>query len=133
MRMLLSIIILALTLIAPVKRLDVARLQPVEAVAVYVENGQVVLETDGENKGVGKTALEALEDMKAKALSVIYLDTAQYLLVEEGAEDYAQELRPVLNDSVKVGQYLESEVKEQAKFYEIHGNLPKLKSWKQPN
>lgn len=130
MRILLSVIIIALTLAAPVKRLDVAKLQPVEAVAVYVENGQVILETDTEDRGVGKNALEALADMKAKALSVIYLDTAEYLLVQEGAEEYAIELKPMLNGSVLVGQYLKGEVREQALFYEVHGKLPKLKQWK---
>lgn len=129
MRKILSIIILALTLAAPVKRLDVAKLQPVEAVAVYMDGEKVILETDTEDRGVGNTALEALADLKARALSVIYLDTAEYLLVQENAEAFAEELRPLLSDSVRVGTYLGGSVKEQEKYYEIHGNLPKLKSW----
>lgn len=130
MRKILSVVILALCLVAPVKRLDVEKLQPVEAVAVYMEGGRVVLETDTQDKGMGNTALEALEDMKEKALSVIYLDTAEYLLVEEAAAVYAEALRPLLSGSVKVGEYLGGAVKEQAAYYEVHGNLPKLKSWK---
>lgn len=130
MRWILYVVIIALALSVPVQRLDVAKLQPVEAVAVTVENGRVVLETDTEDRGEGATAIEALKDMKSKALSVIYLDTAEYLLVEEGAEEFAEELRPLLNGSVRVGSYLGGEVKTQLQYYEVHGNLPKLKQWK---
>lgn len=129
MRIILSLLIIALALSMPLKPMDVAKLQPVEAVAVYVENGQVVLETDTEDKGVGSTALDALADMKAKALSVIYLDTAEYLLVQDGAEEQALQLCPLLDDCIKVGKYLQGEVKQQAAYYEIHGKLPKLKHW----
>lgn len=129
MRKVAIVVILLLSLLVPVKRLDASKLQPVEAVAVYVEDGRVVLETDTEDKGSGNTALEALENMKANALSVIYLDTAEYLLVEEGAGDFAEALRPLLSGSVKVGKYLGGSVKDQVAYYEVHGKLPKLKSW----
>ena len=130
MRLVLYAVILALAMVAPVKPLDVAKLQPVEAVAVYVEDGKVVLETDTEDRGEGANAMEALQDMKAKALSVIYLDTAEYLLVEAGAEQFAEELRPILDDSVRVGSYSGGEVKAQMQYCEVHGNLPKLRQWK---
>ncbi len=131
MRIFLSLLVIALALMIPVTPMDVAKLQPVETVAVYVENGRVVLETDTEDRGVGATALDALADMKAKALSVIYLDTAEYLLVQDGAEEQALQLCPLLGDCVKVGKYLQGEVKQQAAYYEIHGKLPKLKHWEQ--
>ena len=129
MRGILYAVILTSLFYVPLKRVNVADLLPVEAVAVYVENGQVVLETDTEDKGVGSTALDALADMKAKALSVIYLDTAEYLLVQDGAEEQALQLCPLLDDCIKVGKYLQGEIKQQAAYYEIHGKLPKLKHW----
>lgn len=129
MRKLISIALLALALSVPLKRLDIAKLQPVEGVAIYSEDQRVVLETDTGSRGVGETALEALKDMKDKALSVIYLDTAEYLFVEEGMENFAEELRPLLNGAVRVGEYLEMKAEELVAYYEIHGNLPKLKSW----
>lgn len=130
MRKLLSIVILLLSLAAPVKRLDVAKLQPVQTVAVYLQAGEVVLATDTGSLGRGATAQQALSDMKAKAASVIYLDTAEYLLIEKNAQAQADALRPFLHSSVKVGEYGGGDVKEETAFYEVHGDLPKLKNWK---
>lgn len=129
MRKLISIALLALALSVPLKRLDIAKLQPVEGVAIYSEDQQVVLETDTGSRGVGETALEALNDMKEKATSVIYLDTAEFLFVEEGMERFAEELRPLFNKAVRVGKYLGMKAEELVAYYEIHGKLPKLESW----
>ena len=129
MRKLISIALLALAIAVPLKKLDIAKLQPVEGVALYKEGQQVVLETDTGSRGVGETALEALNDMKEKATSVIYLDTAEFLFVEEGMERFAEELRPLFNKAVRVGKYLGMKAEELVAYYEIHGNLPKLESW----
>ena len=129
MRKLISIALLALAIAVPLKKLDIAKLQPVEGVALYKEGQRVVLETDTGSRGVGETALEALNDMKEKATSVIYLDTAEFLFVEEGMERFAEELRPLFNKAVRVGKYLGMKAEELVAYYEIHGKLPKLESW----
>ena len=129
MRKLISIALLTLAIAVPLKKLDIAKLQPVEGVALYKEGQQVVLETDTGSRGVGETALEALNDMKEKATSVIYLDTAEFLFVEEGMERFAEELRPLFNKAVRVGKYLGMKAEELVAYYEIHGNLPKLERW----
>lgn len=125
MRILLYIVILAAMLFAPVDRLDIAKLEPVEAVAIYMEDGQVALQTDGESMGIGNTAQEALADLKENALAVIYLDTADYLLIGEGAENAAQDLRQYLRESVQIGKYNGGNVKEEAKYLDVHGNAAK--------
>lgn len=130
MRKILSIVILMLSLAAPVKRLDVAKLQPVETVAVYYSGNAVVLETDTGNVGQGSTAEKALQDLKESACSVIYLDTAEYLLIGQNAQNAAAELRPFLKDSVKVGSYHGGDIMKETAYWEIHGDLPKLKTWK---
>ena len=126
MRILLYVLILAALFFAPVERLDVAKLEPVQAVAVYKENGMVVLETDTEDKGAGKTAKEALENMKQSTPSVIYLDTAEYLLVAEEAQGEEETLRQYLKSSVKVSDYYGGSVKEAAKYVDVHGNAGKM-------
>jgi len=133
MRKILSVIILALSIAAPVKRLDVAKLQPVETVAVYLSGNAVVLETDTGDRGQGSTAPEALRDLRESACSVIYLDTAEYLLVGRGAENAAEQLRPYLMGSVKVGSYVGGDIKDETAFWEIHGDLPKLDRWSAPD
>ena len=129
MRILLYIIILAASLFfAPVDRLDIAKLEPVEAVAVYMEEGRVALQTDGEDIGSGVTAQEALADLKENALAVIYLDTADYLLVGEGAEEAAKDLQQYLQKSVQIGKYNGGNIKEEAQYLDVHKNAAKPKN-----
>ena len=127
MRVLLYIVILVAMLFAPVDRLDIAKLEPVEAVAVYTEDGRITLQTDGEDIGRGATAREALADLKQNAPSVIYLDTADYLLIGDGGEDAAQELRQYLRYSIQIGKYNGGNIREEAKFLDIHNNAAKPK------
>ncbi len=131
MRRLLYVIILSLLLFAPLERLDVAKLLPIRAVAVYMEDGAVVLETDTENLGRGETAGKALEKLKNETPAVVYLDTAEYLLVTEDAVAQVQELRKYLKPSVKVCVCdAAGRVKDAAEYLEIHGNLTKLRDFR---
>ena len=120
MRTVLYILIIILTFLAPVQRLDVAKLQPVEAIAIYTEQDTVIIKTDTEDMGIGETALQALQDLKETAPAVIYLDTAEYLLIAPGAEKYAEELKTHLKTTVKVRMYSGSEVKEEVKYLDAH-------------
>ena len=122
MKTVLYILIAALSLLAPVKRLDVAKLLPVEAVAVYAQAGQTVLETDTGNIGKGSNTEQALKNLEENALGVIYLDTAHYLLVAEDAQEQAQALKTCLKRSVRVGEYAGGDVKEEAKRLDVHGD-----------
>ena len=125
MKIILYIIIVALTLLAPVKRLDIAKLSPVEAVAVYREDGQTVLITDEENIGRGADVHEALADLKESATAIIYLDTARYLLVGKDALAEGEALCRYLRRSVKFGAYNGGDVKEEAKYLDIHTDSAK--------
>ena len=118
-------VILALLFLAPLERLDVAKLLPVEAVAIYLEEGEVVLETDSEDQGRGDTVQAALENLKQNATKIIYLDTARYLLVAENAQAQAQELLQYLKPSVQQGIYAGGDVKEEAKYLDAHSESAK--------
>ena len=125
MRILLYIVILAAMLFAPVDRLDIAKLEPVEAVAVYMEGGLITLQTDGGDVGRGATAAHALADLKENAQLVIYLDTADYLLIGEGVETAANDLRSYLRKSIRIGCYNGGNVKEEAKYLSVHRDAEK--------
>lgn len=125
MKILLYIVILGAMFLAPVQRLDIAKLEPVEAVAVYMDGEEVVLQTDTETIGKGRTAPEALVDLKQNALGVIYLDTADYLLIGENAEKAAMELCKYLRPAVQTGVYCGGDVKEEATYLDVHGNAEK--------
>lgn len=86
----------------PVEGRDVGKLQPVEVVKVYIDRRQVVLETDTGDLGAGKTVGEALQNLEDTTVGYVYLDTAQYLLVDPGAEDMVGELSPYLKRGTKI-------------------------------
>ena len=120
MRAIAYIMILTLMLMAPVTRLDISKLEPVEAVAVTIEEGNVRLETDTGSVGRGKTVSQALEDLKTNATLIIYLDTAQYLLVGDGTEETSEELRKYLGKSVITARYNGGEITEEVLYLNAH-------------
>jgi len=134
MRVLLYTVILALLFLAPLERLDVAHLEPVQTLAVRVEENTVELETDTGNKGRGTTVAEAVEDLEAKTSGVIYLDTAQYLLLTESAASVAEDLRSYLRSDIRVCIWDgEGSVAGAAQYLEIRKDLPKFCHWTAEN
>lgn len=130
MRGILYIIILSLLFLAPVERLDVAKLEPVQTVAISREADTIVVQTDTDNKGIGKTVDLAIENLEETTPGVIYLDTAEYLLVAENAQDIAHALRSYLTPSVKVALWDgEGSVQSAAKYLGVRKDLKKLKDW----
>ena len=131
MRVILYVLILAVLFLAPVERLDVARLEPVQTVAVSMEEDTVLLETDTENAGRGTDVDSAIENLEQTTPGVIYLDTAQYLLVAEDAVACVEVLRQYLHPSVKVSLWDgEGSVRDAAKYLGIRKDLPELRDWK---
>ena len=131
MRAILYICILALLFLAPVERLDVAKLEPVQTVAVRIESQRVVIETDTKNRGQGRTLQEAVQDLKENTPGVIYLDTAQYLLLTEDAVKYDRELKNYMRLSVKVSIWDgDGSVETAAKYLAVRHDLPRLKDFK---
>ena len=130
MRKLIYAMIIAALCFAPLNRADIAKLRPVQAVAMYMEDSNVVLETDTGDIGRGESVLIALNDLKEKTAAVVYLDTAEFLLVAEDAISEMGELAQHVKDSVKVCVCeAAGRVKEASRYLEVHGNLPKLRNW----
>ena len=130
-RIILYIGILALVIAAPVKPMNIGNLRPVQIVSVYKENGWTVIETDTQDKGIGGTARQALQNMKDTSDGVIYLDTADYLLLTKDTEEAVVELYGNLKASVRL--CMESgvtDLKKAVSYLRTHGELPKLKEWK---
>ena len=101
-RGILYLAVLSIMLLSPMERTDLGKLKPVETVLIYEDRGRVVLETDTEDRGSGATVELALRDMKENSSGVIYMDTADYLLLGEGAESWVPELRGLLKGKVQV-------------------------------
>lgn len=79
-------LILAVTAVAVLSRLphparDVGKLDPVQALYLYLENGQYRIVTDIGAEGIGKTLPDAARELMACADKKIFLDTAEYLYI----------------------------------------------------
>ena len=120
----------AAMLIAPSEDLDIASLQPVELLYIYMENGIVTVETDTGDFGTGKDLQDAMEDMKATTPGEIFLETAQYLLVGENGEDFLPELKQILRPAAQVIQMRGApDVQAAVKFLSVHKSSLTLKDW----
>lgn len=130
-RIAMYIVILALLTLAPVEGAELGKLRPVEVVLVYQQEEETVIATDTEDVGKGKDGLSALENLKATTAGAIYLDTAEFLLIGEGGEQVAEQLRAHLKKNVKVCKADRSvKPEDTAAFLSAHGKLPRLKDWK---
>ena len=127
------IAILALMWALPVERADVGKLRPIQTVAVSGKGALVTLRTDTGDMGTGSTAIQALANLKATTSGIVYLDTAEFLLVADNAVTYAEELREVLHDNVKLCIADDTvDPKAVTQYLATHDILPKMKHW-QPN
>ncbi len=129
-RIIIYVLLLAVTLLVPVRKADVARLRPIEVIALHKSGDTVTLLSDTQDRGEGSNVLQALADMKQTSPAIIYLDTAEYLLVGEGAQEEVDALRSVLGGGVRLCSVQDGiDPKEAAAYLPVHGTLPTLRTW----
>lgn len=74
---------------------DVGKLEPAAVVQITRTDNWVVLQTDTGASGSGRTLAEAAEDLQAGAAAEVFLDTAEYLLIEgDVSEEILEFFRP---------------------------------------
>lgn len=104
----------------PGQSADVAELEPVETVLVCRRGSDICITTDTGATGTGENLLLAVEDLKRHASGRIFLDTADYLLVEGEGINW-QELYPVFRPGCWVCRASGVEALEAAgAFLKIH-------------
>ena len=104
---------------------DVGKLRPVQLVMVRQEGNTVRLLTDTGDTGKGPDIQRAIKDMNGSADADIFLDTADYLLLGEGAEEYIPQLQQYLRPSCALCRVTgEPDPEEAVKFLQQHP--PKL-------
>ena len=81
---------------------DVARLAPVEAAWLTQQAQTVCIVTDTGDVGYGRSVQEALQDMKASASGTIFLETADYLIVEQGREELLEQVYEIFRPACQV-------------------------------
>jgi len=122
--------VIAASLLVPLERTDVGKLQPIELVAIYTDKNQVVLKTELGDMGAGRNVQDALEDMKQTVSGIIYLDTAEYLVVGPGGETYINQIREYLKDNVRICRTEgDPDLQTAAAYLDIHRPTIKLSQW----
>ena len=101
-RTLLYVAMLTVALVIPVERTNLEEMKPVEVVYLYEEADRITLSTDTGDRGSGIDIPEAMSNLRQTTAGIIYLDTANYLLIGKETEVYVKELRPFLKDDVRI-------------------------------
>lgn len=127
-RIVIYILALAAALLVPLRGTDVGKLQPVGLVQLYKEDKTVVIVTDTGDSGRGDTAKAAFENLEATTSGIIFLDTADYLLISKSAIDEIVGLKAYLKPSVRVC-LAEADIDpvQAAEYLAVHRPVIKLK------
>ena len=124
-------LLLAVALAAPAKRNDLGKLHPVELIKAHRENGAVVLETDTGAKGKGKDIASAIQNLKDTTAGIVFLDTADYLLVGYGEDDLIAELKDYLKRNTRICFATQTVDPEEATgFMSVHTPQKRIGQWK---
>lgn len=102
-------------------RTDIGELEPVQVIYIRREQGKVLIETDLGHVGAGQDLEEAVEDLKQSAAASVFLDTADFLIMDtdctvrlsEAAEFFRPGIRICLADGL-------SDLQAAGKYLEVH-------------
>ena len=81
----------------PHPAVDIARLDPVRAIYLYMDGAELTIETDSGDSGTGADLEAAYAALRANAHREIFLDTAEFLILAPDvpiSEDFYELLRP---------------------------------------
>jgi hypothetical protein len=124
------VLILTAALMAPVQKEDVGKLRPIEVIYIGKDADAVVLKTDTNDVGIGEDVAAALEDMKRTSPAIIYLDTAQYLLIGPGAQGNAMDMQNILKGDVQLClAEQQPDLELAADYLPSHGKMPRFSDW----
>lgn len=127
-RILIYALVLSAALLVPLRGTDVGKLQPVGLIQLYKEGETVVIVTDSGDSGTGSSVQAAFEDLEQTTSGVIFLDTADYLLLSRDAVSGARELEAYLKPSIRVCFAQKNIDPQQAAAYlAVHSPAVKLK------
>lgn len=123
-------VILAAALIVPRDAVELGKIKPVEAVSIKQSGVMIRIDTDTGDVGSGKTVEEAMKNLEDTTEGRIFLDTAAYLLVGEGAEQQIAELSKHLKRSVRICK-MDASIKpaDVVEFLRTHEPETRLEQW----
>ncbi len=81
---------------------DVATLEPVQTVRLFTDGEEIFLETDTYAKGSGKTLDDVIRSMHETSSSRVFLDTADYLVIDPELIDLLPAVEDLLRPSCRI-------------------------------
>ena len=109
---------------------DVGEIQPVQAVMAVKEGNMVRLQTDTGDTGVGINPNSALKDMQEHAVGKLFLETADYLILQAGCEEMLPALSEMLRPSCKVCVLIGcADPQKAAEYLVVHEPDLSLRDW----
>ena len=112
---------------------DIGSLRPVEVVQLTEKAGILMLETDTADQGWGLTVEQAVAKLKETTPGQIYLDTADFLLVEEGLESCLLKMDAYLKKGTRIAYVSEGvDLKSAAEYLRIHKPSATMKDGQKP-
>lgn len=82
--------------------MQINELEPVETIMITQNNGNIVIETDTGAKGIGSDLDKAVENLHSSSDYVVFLDTAQYLLVSSKTEKIMEQMTELIRPAARV-------------------------------
>ena len=127
-RVLVYIAALIAALVIPLKGTNIGKLQPVGLVQLYREGNMIIIVTDTGDSGIGDTVDAAFENLEETTSGIVFLDTADFLLVSKSATDAIDALGMYLKPSVRIC-YAEPDIDpvQAADYLSVHRPMVRLK------
>ena len=109
-------------LLLPRRGTEGGKLLPVETLLIEKQAGQYRVSTDTVNTGRGDSLEKAVDALRAEAPGILFLDTADYVLLTGEAEDCMEKLQDYVRPGTRVYK-LEgtAELSEIGPFLKTHG------------
>lgn len=102
---------------------ELGQLRPAGVLYLTMEEKNIRLETDMGDFGVGETLDGALADLRQCASGVVFLDTAEYLVLNKSAVFLLPQLQQLLRPSVRIC-LAEGELDLEAAYAYLSNHIP---------
>lgn len=110
---------------------DVAKLRPVEVVSITCVEGQIQVRTDTGDGGIGENLKAAIQNLQDTTPAEVFLDTAEYLLIDADCKELMEELMGYLRPSCGVCMVEGNpELEKVAAYLKIHQPTATLRKFK---
>ena len=110
----------------PKQPVELGKLIPVELILIEKQMGEYWIHTDTGNGGTGLDVQSAIRELQETASGDLFLDTARFLVVTEGAADAVGEISAQLKPKTYLCMADEGIDPEQAAEY-LRTHIPKMR------